>query len=332
MKYQQVINHLLFSNHDNTPLNVKSKYLKHGKGSPTLQVIFHEITDDSIELTDGTKKLKLIQKKLPHTHRIGKEISTYRIFHSIGGKRNITEAFVRHPEIYSIDEYDNEINVFMEYAEGKKLSVTNDNAYNLGLMLGKMSLEYGEIFPDDYPFHKGRTSGKWFTKDDDIIFAIMKNTKKTENALKTIKKLYELEPIITKWKNEAKRVLCHNDFKNANAVVADSKGINGQILYILDWASTGYDTIGSDIGGVFFNNHFDKLEMNQESHSVEIKLYSGYLSSLGLQHSKANLEEIQVVANLHFAVRFGSWAIRSKNKKLLERSILRAEQVVKSFE
>lgn len=89
--------------------------------------------------------------------------------------------------------------------------------------------------------------------------------------------------------------------------------------------------MGSDIGGVFFTKHYAQLEARGENTELESEMFRGYASGLEVEFTKDFLQQAEIAADLHFAIRFFSWSVRSGNRPLLLRSLRRAERVLRHF-
>ena len=297
---------------------VKTTQLEHGAGSATISVFLH-----TVDVGNCLDPVQIIEKLIPVSSST--EISAYRRLLNVHPQSQ-SEMHAKHPKIYRILDEGELVRIYMEYIQGRELVVNFSSARAVGAALGGMSHRYGQVFSDSAPYDKGRTKGAHFAADESSIIEIMGKTKESNEVLQAIEDFRGAKKKITDWQNTALRVFCHNDMKSTNAIVPSNRPLT---IYVIDWASPGYDSAGSDIGGLFLNSKFALLEQNGKARDIEEALFIGYLAGLGVGKNVLCLDDIRLAANLHFAVRFFSWAIKSKNKKLLLRCSRRANAVVK---
>ena len=303
---------------------VVTRDLPTGQGSPTLAVRLHTISEKTV---DGTlRETTVLEKHLP----VGKslrELAAYRLLSSV---EPIVQGEVsHHPVVYEIKNTGDVVRIFMEYADGKELNLEDVSARRAGRALGAMSRRYGQVFPDAAPFNRGRAASPILGTDLQTVAEILKSHERREKLLSVVEDFNSSTDLIRQWQSAAERCLCHGDLKPQNLIVVNSG--NKFRFYFIDWAAVSWDCIGSDIGGLFHADSFAKLEAAKESDAVERQMFRGFLSGIGRDYSRSLVQEMALAANLHFSVRFFSWAMRSRNRRLLLRSIRRARHVLKSL-
>jgi len=315
----------IFSPKSPSRYGMKTQTLKHGATSATTVVLLHTIIDFKACKIFNQDKIMIIEKRI--SKKASRETLAHRILESVSFNKRTISA--KHPEIYRISEDGDEIRIFMEFIEGQELVVKSNNAYSIGLGLGEMSLTYSDFFHDEAPFDRGKTTGARFSASTPLISEIIGDPKEIDKIMDVFNKYNSVHDKILSWQSSARRTFCHNDIKSANAIEPAAK--QGVLFYIIDWASPGYDSAGSDIGGLFLNSRFSRLEELGKNGEVETELFSGFADGFGLSKTASVMEELRIAANLHFAVRFLPWALRVKNKKMLVRVSRRAAEVANIF-
>jgi hypothetical protein len=216
----------------------------------------------------------------------------------------------------------------MEYLKGAPLSLSGDNAVIAGHALGEMSRVFGNVFRNEYPFDKGRLRDLSLEMPA-ARFMDSLESDDLRNKVGSVLNLYnDSLPSIRSWKERYESCFCHNDIKAQNVFF---EKISAPHICVIDWAGAGWESMGSDIGGLWFSSGYHGFEKKGLSESIESDLYTGFLRGIGKESTPDLADNLYISANLHFALRFYRWALQSKNHLLLKRSINRLSLVCSRF-
>jgi len=308
---------ILAGNVDDSGIHCESSELKSGELSRTRLIEKYSINFESLDFVK-----KVWEGRDKREFLINKAFSSYT--EDLDGRWR----FARFPAVYFAHENEKEGSSIVRFVDGHPLKLKFESSFDVGYCLGEMSRELSYLFPCEKPFERGRVRNLNVSVEEKRLDFIGGSQRKT--VLSVLEKFNSRKSEIDAWMRSAKRAFCHNDVKPANLLaVGSDQGV--ERYYFLDWASGGWDSLGSDIGGVFFQNAFERFEEAGQASEVQDRIVDGFLEGYGVALSPAEREELLIAANLHFFVRFFPWAVKSTRKDLLSRVLKRANHLIDVF-
>ena len=294
----------------------KSEALKGGDKSNSLSIIKHTI---------DLKRLSFIEKSWKSSD--DREYLINMRFLGVSEDLNGAWHLARFPRVYIVEDNDDYCSSVTRFISGNNFTLNEGNSFNIGYALGEIPRELGKLFPEKSPFDRGRVR-KLVLEGSDLP-----NEMYQSDALRIrqiVDKFNSSGDAIMSWRKATNRGFCHNDVKGENLIEAIS--INSHsFYYFLDWAAGGWDSLGSDIGGLLYSKIFFDDGIGEDCSDIIRNTVSGFIEGAGIKDDAKVREELMLAANLHFVIRFFPWAVSSSRKDLLSSVLKRAEHLYEVF-